>query len=191
MESTILANLIKNETYTRKVIPFIKPEYFNNVAERIVFNKISTYVNEYKNIPNQNALLIEVKNDQTIVESDYNSTVELIESFQHEDTNYDNEWLIDKTEEFCQQKAVYNAIMESIQIIDGKNKTKTKDSLPSILSDALSVSFDNTIGHDFLDDYEERYDFMHRVEERIPFDLQYLNNITKGGVPRKLSLIHI
>ena len=185
MESTILANLIKNETYTRKVIPFIKPEYFNNVAERIVFNKISTYVNEYKNIPNQNALLIEVKNDQTIVESDYNSTVELIESFQHEDTNYDNEWLIDKTEEFCQQKAVYNAIMESIQIIDGKNKTKTKDSLPSILSDALSVSFDNTIGHDFLDDYEERYDFMHRVEERIPFDLQYLNNITKGGVPRK------
>ena len=122
MESTILANLIKNETYTRKVIPFIKPEYFNNVAERIVFNKISTYVNEYKNIPNQNAFLIEVKNDQTIVESDYNSTVELIESFQHEDTNYDNEWLIDKTEEFCQQKAVYNAIMESIQIIDGKNK---------------------------------------------------------------------
>ena len=168
MESTILANLIKNETYTRKVIPFIKPEYFNNAAERIVFNKISTYVNEYKNIPNQNALLIEVKNDQTIVESDYNSTIELIESFRHEDTNYDNEWLIDKTEEFCQQKAVYNSIMESIQIIDGKNKTKTKDSLPSILSDALSVSFDNTIGHDFLDDYEERYDFMHRVEERIP-----------------------
>ena len=185
MESTILSNLTKDEQYARKVVPFIKSEYFQNVAERIVFNKVSEYMNEYSNVPNVKTLLIELGNDQSINESDYNATVQLIETFTKGDDEHDREWLIDKTEQFCQEKAVYNAIMESIHIIDGKSKNKAKDAIPSILSDALAVSFDNTVGHDFLNDYEERYDFYHRVEERVPFDLEYLNSITKGGVPRK------
>jgi len=185
METTILSNLTKDEEYARKVVPFIKQEYFQNVAERIIFNKINNYMNEYSNVPNVNTLLIELGNDQSLVESDYNASVQLLETFSNESTGHDRQWLIDKTEEFCQEKAVYNAIMESIHIIDGKSKNKTKDGIPSILSDALSVSFDNTVGHDFLNDYEERYDFYHRIEERVPFDLEYLNSITKGGVPRK------
>jgi len=185
MESTILSNLTRDEEYARKVVPFIKAEYFQNVAERIVFNKINNYMNEYSNVPNVNTLHIELGNDQSLVESDYNASVQLIETFKSEETNHDRQWLIDKTEQFCQEKAVYNAIMESIHIIDGKSKNKAKDAIPSILSDALSVSFDNTVGHDFLNDADERFDFYHRVEERVPFDLEYLNSITKGGVPRK------
>ena len=185
MELAILSNLTKDEEYARKVVPFIKAEYFQNVSERIVFNKISEYMDEYSNVPNNNTLLIELGNDQSIVESDYTASVQLIESFKQQDNDHDREWLVDKTEQYCQEKAVYNAIMESIHIIDGKSKEKAKDAIPSILSDALAVSFDNTVGHDFLNDYEQRYDFYHRVEERIPFDLEYLNSITKGGVPRK------
>lgn len=185
MELAILSNLTKDEEYARKVVPFIKAEYFQNVSERIVFNKISEYMDEYSNVPNNNTLLIELGNDQSIVESDYTASVQLIESFKQQDNDHDREWLVDKTEQYCQEKAVYNAIMESIHIIDGKSKEKAKDAIPSILSDALAVSFDNTVGHDFLNDYEQRYDFYHRVEERVPFDLEYLNSITKGGVPRK------
>ena len=185
MELAILSNLTKDEEYARKVVPFIKAEYFQNVSERIVFNKISEYMDEYSNVPNNNTLLIELGNDQSIVESDYTASVQLIESFKQQDNDHDREWLVDKTEQYCQEKAVYNAIMESIHIIDGKSKEKAKDAIPSILSDALAVSFDNTVGHDFLNDYELRYDFYHRVEERVPFDLEYLNSITKGGVPRK------
>lgn len=185
MELTILSNLTKDERYARKVIPFIKAEYFQNVAERIIFNKISNYVDEYGNIPSQDTISIELGNDQSLVESDYNSSVQLLESLRTYDSDHDHEWLVNKTEVFCQEKAIYNAIIESIQIIDGKNKNKTKDGIPSILSDALAVSFDNTVGHDFLNDWQERYDFYHRVEERVPFDLEYLNAITKGGVPRK------
>ena len=185
METTILINLTKDEQYARKVIPFVKPEYFQNVSERIVFQKIYDYVDQYGDVPSPSTLVIELGNDQSLAESDYNSTVSLIESFKEINSDHDRDWLIDQTEKFCQDKAIYNAIMDSIHIIDGKSKTKAKDAIPSILSDALSVSFDNTVGHDFLNDYEERYDFYHRVEERVPFDLDYLNNITKGGVPRK------
>ena len=185
MELAILSNLTKDGEYARKVVPFIKAEYFQNVSERIVFTKISEYMNEYSNVPDNNTLLIELGNDQSLVESDYTASVQLIESFKRQDTNHDRQWLIDKTEQYCQEKAVYNAIMESIHIIDGKSKEKAKDAIPSILSNALAVSFDNTVGHDFLNDYEQRYDFYHRVEERIPFDIDYLNSITKGGVPRK------
>ena len=185
METTILINLTKDEQYARKVIPFIKPEYFQNVSERIVFQKIYDYVDQYGDVPSPSTLVIELGNDQSLAESDYNSSVSLIESFKQTNSDHDRDWLVDQTEKFCQDKAIYNAIMDSIHIIDGKSKTKAKDAIPSILSDALSVSFDNTVGHDFLNDYEERYDFYHRVEERVPFDLEYLNNITKGGVPRK------
>lgn len=185
METTILINLTKDEQYARKVIPFVKPEYFQNVSERIVFQKIYDYVDQYGDVPSPSTLVIELGNDQSLAESDYNSSVSLIESFKETNSDHDRDWLIDQTEKFCQDKAIYNAIMDSIHIIDGKSKTKAKDAIPSILSDALSVSFDNTVGHDFLNDYEERYDFYHRVEERVPFDLDYLNTITKGGVPRK------
>lgn len=185
METTILINLTKDEQYARKVIPFVKPEYFQNVSERIVFQKIYDYVDQYGDVPSPSTLVIELGNDQSLAESDYNSSVSLIESFKETNSDHDRDWLIDQTEKFCQDKAIYNAIMDSIHIIDGKSKTKAKDAIPSILSDALSVSFDNTVGHDFLNDYEERYDFYHRIEERIPFDLDYLNTITKGGVPRK------
>jgi replicative DNA helicase len=185
METTILINLTKDEQYARKVIPFIKPEYFQNVSERIVFQKIFDYIDQYGDVPSPSTLIIELGNDQTLVESDYNSSVSLIESFKEINSDHDRDWLIDQTEKFCQDKAIYNAIMDSIHIIDGKSKTKAKDAIPSILADALSVCFDNTVGHDFLNDYEDRYDFYHRVEERIPFDLEYLNSITKGGVPKK------
>jgi replicative DNA helicase len=185
METTILINLTKDEQYARKVIPFVKPEYFQNVSERIVFQKIFDYVDQYGDVPSPSTLVIELGNDQSLAESDYNSSVSLIESFKETNSDHDRDWLIDQTEKFCQDKAIYNAIMDSIHIIDGKSKTKAKDAIPSILSDALSVSFDNTVGHDFLNDYQERYDFYHRVEERLPFDLDYLNTITKGGVPRK------
>lgn len=185
METTILSNLTRDDKYARKVVPFVKAEYFQNVSERILFNKIRDYMDLYSNVPNVNTLLIELSNDQTIIESDYNATVQLINSFKNENDSHEHQWLVDNTERFCQEKAIYNAIMESIHIIDGKNKNKTRDVIPSILSDALSVSFDNTVGHDFLNDYEQRYEYYHRVEERVPFDLQYLNLITKGGIPRK------
>jgi len=185
VEITILSNLTKDEKYARKVVPFVKAEYFQNVSERILFNKIHSYLEEYSSVPNINTLLIELSNDQSIVESDYNATVQLLNSFKSINDTHEHQWLVDKTEQFCQEKAIYNAIMESIHIIDGKNKNKTRDIIPSILSDALSVSFDNTVGHDFLNDYEQRYDYYHRVEERIPFDLEYMNLISKGGIPRK------
>ena len=140
MELTILSNLTKDEQYARKVIPFIKAEYFQNVAERIIFNKISNYVDEYGSIPSQDTISIELGNDQSLVESDYNSSVQLLDSLRTYDSDHDHEWLVNKTEVFCQEKAIYNAIIESIQIIDGKNKNKTKDGIPSILSDALAVS---------------------------------------------------
>lgn len=185
METTILSNLTRDDKYARKVVPFVKAEYFQNVSERILFNKIHDYMDLYSNVPNVNTLLIELSNDQTIIESDYIATVQLINSFKNENDTHEHQWLVDNTERFCQEKAIYNAIMESIHIIDGKNKNKTRDVIPSILSDALAVSFDNTVGHDFLNDYEQRYEYYHRVEERVPFDLQYLNLITKGGIPRK------
>ncbi len=185
IETTILSSIVKDEQFARKVVPFLKEEYFQNIAERIVLKKINTYMDEYNKAPTTDTLLIELGNDTSLIESDYTSSVTLVNSFNEYSEDHDREWLIDKTEEFCQEKAVYNAIMESIHIIDGKSKNKAKDAIPSILSDALSVAFDNHIGHDFLDDYEQRYDFYHTVEEKIGFDLDYLNKITKGGVSRK------
>lgn len=184
IETSILNNLLHHETYARKVIPFVREEYFQSVTDRILFKKIKEYVDRYKNVPTKDAIFIELENDTSLGETDYNQAVTILNQIEKED-DVNVEWLVDKTEEFCQEKAIYNAIMESIHIIDGKNKNKTKQSIPSILSDALSVSFDNHIGHDFLADYMERYDFYHRKEERIPFDLDYFNRITKGGLPRK------
>lgn len=183
IETNILSQLINSESYARKVLPFLKEEYFQTVTDRLIVTKIKQYMEKYNVPPSKEALIIEL-DDEELREVDYNESVSQVERMTvDEDTN--EQWLIDKTEEFCQEKAVYNAIMESIHIIDGKSKDKTKTAIPQVLSDALAVSFDNHIGHDFIEDYRERFDFYHHKEERVPFDLEYMNKITKGGIPRK------
>ncbi|MBR52278.1 DNA primase [Candidatus Poribacteria bacterium] len=183
LETKILSHLVSDEDFCRKTVPFIKEEYFHDNIERILFKKISEFFSAYNNIPTKEALVIELDNDSTITDEEYQTAGKILGSFTSDID--DQEWLLDKTESFCKDKAIYNAIMESISIIDGKSQDKSTHELPTILSDALAVSFDSHIGHDFLDDYEDRYEFYHRTEERIPFDLEYFNRITKGGLPRK------
>jgi replicative DNA helicase len=183
IETNILSQLINSESYARKVLPFLKEEYFQTVTDRLLVTKIKQYMDKYNVPPSKEALIIELDNEE-LREVDYNESVSQVERMTvDEDTN--EQWLIDKTEQFCQEKAVYNAIMESIHIIDGKSKDKTKQAIPQVLSEALAVSFDNHIGHDFIEDYQQRFDFYHHKEERVPFDLDYMNRITKGGLPRK------
>ena len=183
IETNILSQLINSESYARKVLPFLKEEYFQTVTDRLLVTKIKQYMDKYNVPPSKEALIIELDHEE-LREVDYNESVSQVERMTvDEDTN--EQWLIDKTEQFCQEKAVYNAIMESIHIIDGKSKDKTKTAIPQVLSEALAVSFDNHIGHDFIEDYQQRFDFYHHKEERVPFDLEYMNKITKGGIPRK------
>jgi replicative DNA helicase len=183
IETNILSQLINSESYARKVLPFLKEEYFQTVTDRLLLTKIKQYMDKYNVPPSKEALVIELDGEE-LREVDYNESVSQVERMSvDEDTN--EQWLVDKTEEFCQEKAVYNAIMESIHIIDGKSKSKTKTAIPQVLSEALAVSFDNHIGHDFIEDYQQRFDFYHHKEERVPFDLDYMNKITKGGIPRK------
>ena len=184
IETNILSQLIHSEQYARKVLPFLKEEYFQTITDRLLVTKIKEYMEKYNVPPSKDALYIELENTESLSEADYSNTVSQVEQLKQDD-DVNEQWLIDKTEEFCQEKAVYNAIMESIHIIDGKNKNKTKQAIPQVLSEALAVSFDNHIGHDFIEDYQQRFDFYHHKEERIPFDLDYMNRITKGGLPRK------
>ena len=160
VEQIILKQLVNNETYTRKVIPFLFKEYFANTNEQKVFEKIKDFINNYNKIPTKEALVVELDNDKSLNDDQFQECGKIINELVV-DESPDLQWLIDKTEKFCQEKAVYNAIMESISIIDGKNKKKNSNTIPDILSDALSVSFDTHVGHDFLDDYEHRYDFYH------------------------------
>jgi len=181
IENLILSNLLYDENYIRSVLPFLKEEYFVNHEQRIVFNLIDKYFIKYNACPSREALKIEV--DELSLNTDTHAAcVQFIGSLNKSDT--DEEWMLKQTEKYCQDKAIYNAIMESIQVIDGKSD-KDKGALPEILSDALAVSFDTNIGHDFLEDFESRYDFYHKVVERQPFDLDYFNRITRGGIPRK------
>ena len=181
LENLILSNLLYDENYIRSVLPFLKDEYFVNHEQRIIFDLIDKYFIKYNACPSQAALKIEV--DEMSLNTDtHASCVQLIGSLNKVDT--DEEWLLKQTEKYCQDKAIYNAIMESIQVIDGKTD-KDKGALPQILTDALAVSFDTNIGHDFLEDFETRYDFYHKKVERQPFDLDYFNRITRGGIPRK------
>lgn len=182
LEKTILENLLQNEEYSRRVLPFLKSSYFTDVTEKYVFRKISEFITKYNKLPEKRALLLNIEDDE-INESLFKESNEYVEKLGTINNNID--WLIDVTEKFCQEKAIYNAIMESIKIIDGKEKKKEKGSIPSILSDALSVSFDDKIGHDYFEDVEERFDFYQNVEDRIPFDLEYMNLITGGGLPNK------
>lgn len=190
IEYAILKHLIYDEEYTRKVLPFIKPEYFIERTERLVYEEIVDFVAKYNTTPTYEALIIQLGN-KNISEEEYTKTVEILNDIQStkEDLSK-HEWLADKTEKFCQDQAIYNAVLESISILDGKSKSSDKGAIPDLLSKALSVSFDNSIGHDYLDNYQERYDFYHRIEEKIPFDLDYFNRITKGGLPKKsISII--
>ena len=183
IERTTLSNLVSNEDYCRKVLPFIKSAYFNVKEERIIFEEIHNFVDKYKKIPTKISLEIEVEQRKDLTENEHSQIVEIIKTL--DSTDVDMDWLLDTTEKFCKDKAIYNAIVDGISIIDGKDKKRTPDSIPSILTDALAVSFDNAVGHDYLLDSDSRFEFYHKVEERIPFDLEFFNKITKGGLPTK------
>ena len=183
IETTILRNLICNEEYSRKVIPFIEPTYFENRSEKVIFEEITQFIVNYGSAITTEALNIEVENRTDLNESEIKETRDICQSFT--DSPVDHQWLLDTTEKWCRDRAIYLALMESISIADGQDDKKNRDAIPSILSDALAVSFDNNIGHDYLQNYEERYDFYHKKEDTIPFDLEYFNKITKGGLPNK------
>ena len=186
LEQTILKNLIYNEEYTRKVLPFIQADYFSDNTEKVVFKEIFEFVNKYKNLPTHEALVINFTESKTLTEPQVRSSIELLNELkQSKDETVDLSWLTENTEKFCQDKAIYNAIMESVQILDDKTERKSKGEIPKLLSDALGVSFDSNIGHDYINDFDSRYDFYHRVESRIRFDLDIFNKITKGGLPTK------
>ena len=187
LEKKILKHLILDEEYTRKVLPFIKTEYFSDSSEKLLFEQIGAYVTKYNTMPTKEALVIEIDKKINLTDEQHKRTVELVDSVTEVADINDSKWLIDATEGFCQEKAIYNGIMQSIQILDNKNGKQTLDkgAIPNILADALAVSFDHHVGHDFIDDAESRFDFYHKVEKRIPFDLDYLNRITKNGLPPK------
>jgi replicative DNA helicase len=170
----------------RKVLPFLKEEYFSSKTEKNLYKEIFTFVEKYNNTPNVEALSLSMQDMKGVTEEEFtqiNVYLETIEKNKNEESKLD--WLIDKTEKFCQEKAIYNAVLNSIHILDGKDKVHDKGAIPKILSDALSISFDSSVGHDYLEDWDSRYDFYHRVEEKISFDLEYFNKITKGGLPSK------
>ena len=184
IERTTLSELVGNEQYARKVLPFIKGEYFSDRTERIVFEEIQKFVEKYNALPTKSTLEIEIDTRRDLNENDISRILETVKSLKADkEVNY--EWLVETTEKWCKDRAVYNAIVEGISIIDGKDKARGADSIPSILTEALAVGFDNHVGHDYLEDSESRFDYYHTVEEKIPFDLEFFNKITKGGLPPK------
>jgi len=183
IETTILQNLIYSEDYLRKVLPFIQPEYFISREEKIIFEEIAKFAVKYNSLITKEALLIEIDNRTDQSQQELDKINSIIKSF--EDSPTEIKWVIDTTEKWCRDRAIYLALMESIKIADGHNDTKNRDAIPSILSNALSVSFDNHVGHDYLQDYEERYEYYHKKENRLEFDLDFFNKITNGGVPNK------
>ena len=185
IETTILKNLLQNEDYARKVLPFLNDEYFTENSDKIIYNQINNFILKYNSLPNKEALNIELS-EAKITEEDFKESINLINEIGKDDQEFsDLSWLLDSTEKFCQDKAIYNAVVESISILDNPKSTTDKGAIPDILSDALAVSFDPHVGHDYIDDSSDRFDYYHRIEERIPFDLDYFNRITKGGLPQK------
>ena len=183
VEQMILRNVLTNEQYMRKVLPFIKPEYFQGVYNQL-FKQAGMFVAKYNKLPTLDAFKIEIDQSDKFNDDQYTAAMEILPNiFAVEQA--DEKWLEDTTEKWCQDRAIHNAIMESISIIDGKHKTLTKNALPDLLSKALAVSFDTNIGHDYIENVEQRYEFYHEDEDRIPFDLDYFNKITKGGLPNK------
>ena len=184
IEEIALSKLITEESYLRSVLPFLKDEYFDTVPHQILFNEINEYVTEYNTAPETTALKIEIDKRRDLSAE----VVKEIEDFldnKIDDTQYNDEWLMDTTEKWCKERAIYLALMESIKIAHGQDKTRTKDAIPHIMSEALGTCFDDTVGHDYLLDADDRYDFYHKQEDKIPFDLEYFNKITKGGLPSK------
>ena len=185
LETTILKNLIYNEEFTRKVLPFLSVNYFQEREDKILYEKIAEYINQYNALPTQEALAIEL-DKSPIKDEEFQNSLKLLESITNENDEANISWLLDSTEKFCQDRAIYNAVVESISILDEKGRnTRDKGSIPDILSDALSVSFDPHVGHDYFLDADERYKFYHRIEEKIPWDLEFFNRITKGGLSNK------
>ena len=183
VEILILRNLLYNEEYLRKVIPFIKADYFEDPHQKIVFEEVKNFVDQYNEPSTKEVLCIEVEKRQDINDTSFQEITKMISYLEDVPTDFD--WLVDTTEKWCRDRAIYLALMESIALADGKDSDKDRGAIPSILSDALAVSFDNHIGHDYLTDYEERYESYHRKEDKIEFDLEYFNKITKGGLPNK------
>ncbi len=183
IEEVALSKLILEEDYCRKVLPFLKDEYFDALSNRTLFNTLTEYINEYDNTPEPTALKIEVEKRRDITEDIFKEIVSFLDNLDHD--QYNEDWLLDTTEKWCKERAIYLALMESVKIADGQDKTRTKDAIPSIMSEALGVCFDDHVGHDYINDSTDRYDFYHRKEEKIPFDLDYFNKITKGGLPNK------
>ena len=183
IEQVILENLVSNEDYIRKVIPFLKKDYFMAFEDSTVFKIIYDFVEKYQNPPSKQAIILKLNEDKTLNDESHKKCMEVLDTFT--DESIDNEWLLDETEKFCKEKALYLGVMESIQIIDGKKKDMSTDALPQILSDALAVGFDTNVGHDFIEDSDKRYDFYHRQEEKIEFDLEMFNKITEGGLSNK------
>ena len=183
IENTILTNLFYNENYTRKALPFIKPYYFSKKDERELYAEVEKFVTKYKNLPTKEAILIELNNRKDLNEEEYKDIKDLVNTISYEET--DLQWLLDTTEKFCKDRAVHNAVLDGIKILDNKDKTRTPEAIPSILADALAVSFDNHIGHDYIEDAKARFDWYHTKEKKYPFDLSFFNRITKGGVPSK------
>ena len=183
IEQTIIKNIITNEEFMRKVLPFIRPDYFEGTYQKL-FKEVGKFVGKYNKLPTSESFKIELDQSDSFNEEQYRHAVEIIPQLFDGET-VDQQWLLDTTEKWCQDRALYNAVMESITIIDGKHQNLTKNALPDILTKALGVSFDTNIGHDYIENFEERYEFYHRDEERLPFDLDYFNKITKGGLPNK------
>ena len=183
VEFLILRNLLYNEEYVRKVLPFLKSEYFEDFNQKVVFEEILNFVQEYNTPATKEVLCIETEKRQDINDSSFKKITDLIGSLEESPAEFN--WLVETTEKWCRDRAIYLALMESIQLADGKDESKGRDAIPTILSDALSVSFDTNVGHDYLTDYEERYESYHRKEDKIPFDLEYFDKITKGGLPNK------
>jgi len=183
VETTILRNLLFNNDYCRKVLPFIKNEYFENLHEKVVFEEICKFIIAYEKLATKEVLLIETEKRTDITEDTYKTICDYVSKLDNNDVDY--KWLVDTTEKWCRDRAIYLALMESIKIADGQDEKKNRDAIPSILSDALAVSFDNNIGHDYFKDSEKRYEFYHQREDKIPFDLEFFNKVTKGGLPNK------
>ena len=182
-ELTLLRNLIFNEEFTRKALPFLKEDYFKNRDEIVLFNTINNFVLKYNNLPTKEALSVDIGNLKTITEEENKNILRILNEL--EPVEIEQQWLLDTTEKFCKERAVHNAILSGIKILDGKDKKQNPESIPHILSEALAVSFDQHIGHDYLKQTSDRYDYYHKVETRVKFDLAYFNRITKGGLPPK------
>ena len=183
VEELVVTNLIHNQDFTRKTLPHIKQEYFEDYNNKIIFDELAKYFMEYDALPSKEALSIEIESREDLNETTFSELKTSLQNMTEEPHEID--WLVTTSEKWCRDRAIYNALLESIQIADGNSETMGRDAIPSILSNALSVSFDNSVGHDYIDDADQRYQFYHRVEEKIPFDIELLNKITKGGLSKK------